>query len=173
MASNEKKKRISIFSKLAEKISPTNGTGKQATNERPRNTPRESRPNQQRRPAPLPSYAETIPHNPTEGISASEPRECRQLLRELYAMNVFIMNCTHVFEANKPLIKEKEERASAALTDLRLKVETWLAIEGQWTPDEMKTILEIHELIKEMQPMPVQFHLENPEDIPSDMNEGA
>src|ERR1700759_4881571 len=98
MASNEKKKRISIFAKIADKISPVNGSGRQATNERPRNTGRGPQPTPQRSRAPLPSYAETIPHNPTEGISASEPRECRQLLRELYAMNVFIMNCTHVFE---------------------------------------------------------------------------
>jgi len=120
---------------------------------------------------PLPSYAEIVPHNPREKIPASEPRECRQMLRELYALNIFILNCTHVFEANKPLIREKEQRAAAALTDMRQRVETWLAIEGDWTEKEMQTIIEIHELIKEMQPIPVPF--DQGEEIPSDRNDTA
>jgi hypothetical protein len=174
--------RKKIDSKIATKAKETNGVDNHDTDQQAPHQPKSQQKSQQKndqrksmrglaRPAPLPSYAETIPHNPREGIPPSEPRQCRQLLRELYAMNIFIMNCTHVFEANKPLIREKEQRAAAALTDLRRKVESWLAAEGEWSPKELKLIMEIHEQIKEMQPVPVQFNMENREEIPSDRND--
>jgi hypothetical protein len=164
-----------LDSKLATKQVQTNGANGHDDRQQQRPQPKSQLKSDQRkslrgptRPAPLPSYAETVPHNPREGIPASEPRQCRQLLRELYAMNIFIMNCTHVFEANKPLIREKEQRAEAALTDLRQKTESWLAAEGEWSPKELKIILEIHEQIKQMQPVPVQFNIEERENIISD-----
>jgi hypothetical protein len=181
MSSNEKKKRISILNRVKNVIGTKPPQAADTAGEAghaPQSVPVQQKKRgqqvpQQRARVPLPSYAETIPHNPREHIHPSEPRECRQLLREMYAMNILIMNSTHVFEANKPLIKEKEERAAAALTDLRIKVESWLAVEGEWTPKELKTILEIHEIIKQMQPVPVRFNADEQEEIPSDINETA
>jgi hypothetical protein len=186
MQANEKKKRSSWLDKAKRKwdqkldqLSQKDTNGGYVPAAQNRGSPPGGRPNQQpRRPA-LPSYAETVPRNPKEGVPPSEPRECRQLLREMYAMNVWIKNCTFAFEANKPLVKEKEERAAAALTDLRRRVEGWLELEGEWNEKEMKVIWEIYELVKQMQPVPVEFHLDNQnvgqndEEMPSDRNETA
>jgi len=188
MPANNPNKRSSIFLRFKDKLNSNKGSPEvekeipqdelppqrkqQPTFKSPSFKPRRQPEKVIPRPrVPLPSFAEVVPHNPREKIPASEPRDCRQMLRELYALNIFILNCTHVFEANKPLIKEKEQRAAAALTDMRQRVETWLAIEGDWTEKEMQTIIEIHELIKEMQPIPVAF--DQGEEVPSDRNDTA
>jgi len=138
---------------------------------KPRKATERGPPQKPRVPFP-PSYAEVIPHNPREKISASEPRDCRTMLRELYALNIFIQNCSHVFEANIPIINEKKRRADAALMDLRQRVEMWMSIEGDWSEKEMQTIIEIHDLIKEMQPVPIPFNHEE-EMSPSNRNDTA
>jgi hypothetical protein len=119
-------------------------------------------------PAPytLPSYAETIPRDPGYGVTAAEPRECRQMLREMYALRVMIASLTFVQPAGQPMVRAKKVRAEAALKELKARVDAWLAVEKGWSAKEMQTIFQIQELIMKMPPIVLPFdNVDEPEPV--------
>lgn len=119
---------------------------------------------------PLPSYAETLPRDPSYGVSAAEPRECRQILREMYALRVMIASLAYVQPAAQPMVRAKKDRAEAALRDLQARVDAWLAVDKGWSAKEIQTIRQIRELIMEMPPIVLPFDNIDDEQIVSDMN---
>ncbi|KAH8706944.1 hypothetical protein GQ44DRAFT_716089 [Phaeosphaeriaceae sp. PMI808] len=104
---------------------------------------------------PLPSYAETISREPGDAITAAEPRECRKLLREIYALNVYISNLGDVFEVDKPIVLAKQRQAVGALADIRRIVKDWMENEGEWTVAELAIITQICDRIEALRPMPL------------------
>ncbi|OCK81693.1 hypothetical protein K432DRAFT_424720 [Lepidopterella palustris CBS 459.81] len=99
---------------------------------------------------PLPSYLEAVSQKPGETASAQNLRECRELIRAKYALDVEAYSLRDVHYLNQPIVEDKKRRSRGALEDIRRTVDQWKDAKDQWSPDEWKQVEEIHRRIQSL-----------------------
>ncbi|KAF4631943.1 hypothetical protein G7Y89_g6187 [Cudoniella acicularis] len=99
---------------------------------------------------PLPSYAETVLRDKSKPIGSEELRECRDLIRAKFALDVEAYNLRDVPASAQYIVAEKRARSRGALEDIRKRVVGWKAARSQWSDDEWHYIEAIDRGLGEM-----------------------
>lgn len=102
--------------------------------------------------APLPSYIESALRKPGDPITPEEPRRCRQLIREKYAMDVEIYNLRDVLASDRPSREAKKSQSNGAIEDIRRTVGSWMRTPNDWSAEEWEYIQEINRIIGTVKP---------------------
>jgi len=89
---------------------------------------------------PLPSYLEVVHQKPGDKISAQKLRECRELIRAKYALDVEAYSLRDVHYLNQHIVDDKKRRSKGALEDIKRTIEEWTAVKDQWSPEEWKQV---------------------------------
>ncbi|KAH8676468.1 hypothetical protein BGZ60DRAFT_402680 [Tricladium varicosporioides] len=93
---------------------------------------------------PTPAYAETIEHDTKKGISSQDLRECRELIRAKFALDVDVYNLQDVDEMHWSTVEDKVQRSKGAMIDIRKKINAWKTAKDQWTAVEWAMVEELH-----------------------------
>jgi hypothetical protein len=105
---------------------------------------------------PMPAYAETIEQDAKQGISSQDLRECRELIRVKFALDVDVYNLRDVAERYRPLVEEKMRRSEGAMIDIRKKINGWKAAKDQWTAEEWAKVEDLHYRVNGPHPENIQ-----------------
>ncbi|KAI9867896.1 MAG: hypothetical protein M1813_007718 [Trichoglossum hirsutum] len=94
------------------------------------------------------SYAETIPRQPEDKITSQDLRECRELIRAKFALDVDIYNHRDSSHS-RDFVEDMKRRSVGALGDIKTMVEEWERRKrGEWSREERKLVREIHRRLK-------------------------
>jgi hypothetical protein len=101
---------------------------------------------------PLPSYVETVSRGGRPGalVTSQDLRECRELIRAKYALDVSTFNLRDVHYLNQPIVDDMKRRSAAALVDVRRIVRGWVDAKDQWTEGEWRQVEEINRRIQSL-----------------------
>lgn len=101
---------------------------------------------------PLPSYVETVSRGGRPGalVTSQDLRECRELIRAKYALDVSTFNLRDVHYLNQPIVDDMKRRSAAALVDVRRIVRGWVDAKDQWTEGEWRQVQEINRRIQSL-----------------------
>jgi hypothetical protein len=102
------------------------------------------------------SYTEKVPRQPGGAVTSQDLRECRELMRSKYALDVLIYNSRHARAHNRDIIDDKKRQSAGALVDIQRMVKGWVEAEAQWSSEEWKMVQDIHKRIKDLVPNTVQ-----------------
>jgi hypothetical protein len=93
--------------------------------------------------SPTPAYAETIKRDPNQGINSQDLRECRELIRAKFALDVDVYNLRDVDTRHMALVQDKMRRSEGAMIDIQKLVRGWREAKDQWTAEEWEKVEEI------------------------------
>jgi hypothetical protein len=99
---------------------------------------------------PLRSYAETVAREPGRTITPQDLRECRELIREKYELDVEKYNLRDVHDLNRPILDDKIKRSAGALVDIKRIVKGWVEAKEQWSETEWRQVEEINRRIQSL-----------------------
>lgn len=99
---------------------------------------------------PLRSYAETVVREPGRAITSQDLRECRELIREKYALDVEKYNLRDVNDLNRHILDDKIRRSAGALVDITRIVKGWVEAKEQWSEAEWRQVEEINRRIQSL-----------------------
>jgi hypothetical protein len=99
---------------------------------------------------PLRSYAETVAREPGKAITSQNLRECRELIREKYALDVEKYNLRDVHDLNQHILDDKIRRSAGALVDIKRIVKGWVEAKEQWSEAEWRQVEEINHRIQSL-----------------------
>lgn len=99
---------------------------------------------------PLRSYAETVAREPGRAITSQDLRECRELIRETYALDVEKYNLRDVHDLNRHILDDKIRRSAGALVDIKRIVKGWVEAKEQWLEAEWRQVEEINRRIQSL-----------------------
>jgi hypothetical protein len=97
---------------------------------------------------PQASYAERVPRKPGGTVTSQDLRECRELIRSKYALDVFIHNSRHVRGQNRDIIDDKRRQSAGALVDIQRTVRGWVEADARWSPEELVMVQMIYDRIQ-------------------------
>jgi len=89
---------------------------------------------------------------------ARDVREFRQLLLELYKLNVYLSSLKNVYEANRGDVEDTRLKAEAALKDLQSMAKTWHQQSGAWKLEEYKMVEEIFRRVSAIEHVKSSYH---------------
>ena len=89
---------------------------------------------------------------------ARDVREFRQLLLELYKLNVYLSSLKKVYEANRADVEDTRLKAQAALKDLQSMALSWHQNSRAWDVEEYKMIEEIFTRVSQIVPVPTKYN---------------
>jgi len=101
--------------------------------------------------------SEATTRGPKEPIPPSEARDCRTLLRAIYAANLYVANLNYVAPASVKVVKERHRRGHGAVTELRRIVDAWVENKEKFTAAEWQLVCEIYKALPEMGVMPLEL----------------
>jgi len=93
---------------------------------------------------PPPAYAETMERNGRKDINSQDLRECRELIRAKFALDVDVYNYQDVDARHRQTVEDKMKRSEGAMVDIRKQVESWRVAKDQWTAEEWPVVEELH-----------------------------
>jgi hypothetical protein len=96
------------------------------------------------------SYAEKVPRKPGGTVTSQDLRECRELIRSKYALDVWVYNARGARVQNRPIVDEKRRQSAGALVDIQRVVKGWVEAEAQWSTEERKMVQAIYKRIQEL-----------------------
>ncbi|KAI9764969.1 MAG: hypothetical protein M1840_007891 [Geoglossum simile] len=101
-----------------------------------------------RNPLLLDCFAETVPRPLGEKVTPQDLRECRELIRAKFALDVNIHNHRNAVHSRQP-VEEMKRKSVGALGDIKMAVERWVERgKGEWSKEEWKIVKEIHRRLK-------------------------
>ncbi|KAN0073480.1 hypothetical protein V8E54_008700 [Elaphomyces granulatus] len=87
------------------------------------------------------SYVEVVPPGPHDRITPQELRDCRELIRSRYKLDIMIYNASEVYDQHA--VDEQRRQAAGALADLHQMIQGWMD-GSDWQPEEWAMVEEIH-----------------------------
>ena len=90
-----------------------------------------------------------------------EVREFRQLLLELYKLNVYLSSLKRVYEANRRDVEDTRMKAQAALKELQITASGWHQNGRYWSPEEYAMVEEIVRRVSDMTPVESRYSNKN------------
>lgn len=105
---------------------------------------------------PQDSYAEKVLRKPGGTVTSQDLRECRELIRSKYALDVWVYNARDVRAHNRDIMDDKKRQSAGALVDIQKTVKGWVEAKAQWSPEEWEMVLMIYQRIQALVPNVVQ-----------------
>jgi hypothetical protein len=97
---------------------------------------------------PQESYAEKVPRKPGGTVTSQDLRECRELIRSKYALDVFIHNARHARAQNMDIVDATRRQSAGALVDIQRTVKGWVEADAGWSPEEREMVQMIYDRIQ-------------------------
>jgi hypothetical protein len=94
------------------------------------------------------SYSEKVPRKPGGTVTSQDLRECRELIRAKYALDVWLHNARDTRAQNRHILDERRRQSAGALVDIQTMVKGWVRANAQWSPEEWRRVQAIHERIQ-------------------------
>lgn len=88
------------------------------------------------------SYVEVVPPGPQDRITPQDLRDCRELIRSRYRLDIMIYNASEVHDQS--VVDEQRRQAAGALADLHQMIQGWVDGRDRWQPEEWAMVEEIH-----------------------------
>jgi hypothetical protein len=98
--------------------------------------------------SPQHSYEEKVPRQPGGTVTSQDLRECRELIRSKYALDVWLYNARDAPIQAMDIVDDNRRRSDGALVDIQRTVRGWVAARAQWSPDEWEMVSMIDERIR-------------------------
>lgn len=97
---------------------------------------------------PQDSYAEKVLRRPGGTVTSQDLRECRELIRSKYALDVWVYNARDARAHNRDIMDDKKRQSAGALVDIQRTVKGWVEAKDQWLPEEWEMVLMIYQRIQ-------------------------
>jgi len=96
----------------------------------------------------LPSHLELVHRKPGGEITSQDLRQCRELIRAKYALDVEAYSQKDVHVLNRHIVEDKKRRSKGALDDIKEIVSDWKNSQDQWEPHEWVHVEDIFRRIQ-------------------------
>ncbi len=91
------------------------------------------------------SHAETVSR--TGGTGSQDIRECGELIRGKFGLDIEIWNLRDVTLVNRPVVRDMVRRSDGAMEEIRRVVRGWEEKRGDWHAEEWEVVREIRKRV--------------------------